>query len=210
MATASVLQDFRTLDQAIDAVAAGTLSDATDAFARKPFRRASVLKALFEHLGLSASKWCCVDNDGMPEPVSDADPRDHEAIDDRKPSAAVKLFQRYCGACHHEHEPFPPNFLHGTPVEVKEQLAHCAERILFRLEMWRLPPAERPEAPMPPAVGLVRLNLSPEQWPTHSDLAALKNAAAQGLNPDGTMPSRNELLSQEYDTLRECLPATRH
>jgi hypothetical protein len=209
IATASVLPDFFRIDRAIDAVAAGTLSGATDAFGRKPFRRASVLKALFEQAGLPSLAWCCIDDTDMPEAVSNADPTNHAPIDAREANGAVGLFQHYCGACHHEHEPFPPNFLHGTPAEVTEQVDHCAQRILFRLEMWRLPPAERPEAPMPPVAGLVRLDVSPEQWPAHSDLAALKDYVARSVKPHGTMPSRDEVLSQEYDTLQECLPGTR-
>jgi hypothetical protein len=210
IATASVLRDFGKAHEAIDAMAADTLSGGTDALGRKPFRRASVLKALFDHLGHPGGTWCCIDEHGMPEAVSDDDPRDHDALDDHETSADVKLFQRYCGACHHEQEPFPPNFLHGTPAQVKEQVDHCAERIRFRLEMWRLPPADRPEAPMPPVAGLVRLNVSPEQWPAHSDLAKLNEYVTRTVNPAAASLSRDDLLSHEYDTLRECLPAAPH
>ena len=205
-ATVSVVQDFETVHRAIDAVTADTLSGATDALARRPFRRASVLKALFARLGLPAMEWCCIDDDGMPPIVTDGNADDHTGIDTAAASAELKLFQRYCGACHHEHEPFPPNFLHGTPAQVKEQMDHCAQRILFRLEMWGLPPAERPEAPMPPVAGLVRLNVPPEHWPAHADLAKLKAYVARSVNPEARLPSREAWRSQDYDGLRECLP----
>jgi hypothetical protein len=181
------------------------LAAAPDALARRPFRRASVLQALFGHLGIPAGEWCCIEGTGMPQIFSEGDD-EHNGIDTAATSADLKLFQRYCGACHHEHEPFPPNFLHGSPAQVQEQIDHCAQRILFRLEMWGLPPGERPEAPMPPAVGLARLNVAPERWPGHSDLAKLKAYVAQRANSDGRMPPPTAGRSQEYDSLPECLP----
>ena len=150
-------------------------------------------------------EWCCIVESSMPPLLTDGDADEHNGIDNAGTSADLRLFQRYCGACHHEHEPFPPNFLHGSPGRVREQIDHCAQRILFRLEMWGLPPAERPVAPMPPVVGLVRLDVTPEQWPGHSDLAKLKAYAARSAHPDGRMP-KTAWLSQDYDNLQECLP----
>jgi hypothetical protein len=205
-ATASVVQDFEKADLAIDAVMADSLSGATDALARRPFRRASVLAALFGRLEMPAMEWCCLEESGMPQILTDGDADDHNGIDRTVTSADLKLFQHYCGSCHHEPEPFPPNFLHGSPGRVKEQIGYCAQRILFRLEMWGLPPGERPEAPMPPVAGLVRLDVSPGQWPGHADLAKLKAYAASRAYPDGRMPAKPAWLAQDYDTLQECLP----
>lgn len=62
---------------------------------------------------------------------------------------------------------------------------------------------------MPPVTALQRLHLSQEQWATHSDLAVLKDYAAELLKARGDKPPRLEdLIAQGYDNLRECLPTS--
>jgi hypothetical protein len=135
---------------------------------------------------------------------------DHEfsARDEMLPPA-LKAFHRYCAQCHHEDVAFPPNFLHGSPRQITEQISACAERILFKLEMWDLVPSARLEAPMPPVTALRRLHLSPEQWADHPDLGVLKSYTADLLASQSGKPARLEdLAARGYDNLRACSPPT--
>jgi hypothetical protein len=211
-ATVMVLNDFGAVHQAIDRMASETLSGASDVLARKPFRRAPVMKALYEHLNMPRLKWCCVDIEGMPDAVADvAIPPDvgRPAADEGETIPAIKAFRQYCARCHQGEDTFPPNFLHGSAREVQAQVNHCAERIFFRLEMWGLRASDRPETPMPPVNALRRLSIAPEHWATHADLAVLKNYATEVLKAVGDKPPRLEdLVAQGYDNLRECLPTS--
>jgi hypothetical protein len=210
-AVMTVVEDYAAVDHAIDKMARETLTGKSDVFARKPFRRAGVMKALWSELGMPSLRWCCEHTDDMPPAVAMTDQgrHDRDGVDhDRDLQPVLKVFHRYCAQCHHEDLPFPPNFLHGTPDRVQTHIHDCAERILFRLEMWNLGPHERPEAPMPPAAALRRLDLSPQQWTAHPDLALLKSYSA-GLvaSPDGKPVRFETLAANGYDNLRACLPS---
>ncbi|WHZ13564.1 MAG: hypothetical protein OJF52_000396 [Nitrospira sp.] len=208
-ATMAVLEDYVPIERAIDSMERATLAGESDVFTGKPFRRASTLKALFEQLKMPSLSWCCEDAHHMPDPVSTTEKALHdrdEAVRDETLPPVFKAFHRYCAQCHHEDLSFPPNFLHGSPQQIKEQVHHCAERILFRLEMWGLPPSRRQEAPMPPITELQRLNLSPEQWADHADLASMKSYSAEWLKSQGETPRLEGLAAKGYDNLRECMP----
>lgn len=209
MATVRVADDFSAVHHAIDAIAQENRVGASDLLARKPFRRAGVMRALFEHLGMPPLTWCCLEDQKMPAVVLDVDQNKHALAgahgEERTPP--LKAFNRYCAECHHGEDRFPPNFLHGSPVQVQTNLSHCAERIFFRLGMWQLPPSERPETPMPPIGALQRLHLSPVQWSNHAGLRILKKYAADALqSSNGRAPQLWDFIAQGYDTLRDCLP----
>jgi hypothetical protein len=208
MATVTVLNDFGEIHHAIDVMVRETLADASDVLARKPFRRAPVMQALYEHLKMPRVKWCCVDVEGMPDMVADVagDPPNTGRSPADETTPVIKAFRQYCARCHQGEDIFPPNFLHGSAREVQAQVNHCAERIFFRLEMWGLRAPDRPETPMPPVNALRRLSIAPEQWATHPDLAVLKNYAAEVLKSGGKPPRLEDFVSQGYDNLRECLP----
>jgi hypothetical protein len=207
----TVMDDFSAVHEAIDAMARATLGGTSDVLARKPFRRARVMEALYEYLQMPRLMWCCLDDHEMPPPVADAD---GTALDEPLPSAddqgsvpAITSFRRYCATCHQGEDPSPPNFLRGSVKQVQEQVDHCAERIYVRLDMWRLRASDRPETPMPPGTALRRHHLTPERWAAHADLAALKEYAAAVLKArDGTPPRLDDLLSRGYDNLSDCLP----
>lgn len=210
-ATMAVLEDSVPIEGAIEAMERATLAGESDVFTGKPFRRTSTLKALFEQLKMPSLSWCCEDAHHMPDPVSTTEKALHdrdEAVRDETLPPVFKAFHRYCAQCHHEDLAFPPNFLHGSPQQIKEQVHHCAERILFRLEMWGLAPSRRQEAPMPPITELQRLNLSPEQWADHADLASMKSYSAEWLKSQGETPRLEGLAAKGYDNLRECMPSS--
>lgn len=208
-AVLTVLDDYTPAERAIEVMEQATLAGESDVFTGKPFRRASTMKALFGQLTMPLLTWCCEDDHNMPDPVSTMEKALHgrdETVDDETLPPVFKAFHRYCAQCHHEDLAFPPNFLHGPPQQIKEQVRHCAERILFRLEMWGLAPSVRQEAPMPPITALQRLNLTPEQWAGHADLALMKSYSAESLQSQGGTPRLEGLATRGYDDLRECLP----
>jgi len=99
--------------------------------------------------------------------------------------------------------------LHGSVQKVQQQVAHCAERIFFRLHMWELSPPIRPEAPMPPFTSLHRQHLSPNEWVDHVDLSAMENYVVDILRTEtGGLPELKDLALKGYDNLRVCLPHT--
>jgi hypothetical protein len=209
-ATMTVVEDYGAVQRAIEAMARETLAGESDLFARKPFRRASLMKALSRQLKMPPLTWCCETTDNMPEAVAMTDQALHDAelaAHDKRLPPVIKAFHRYCAQCHHEDLAFPPNFLHGSSRQVQEHIHHCAERIFFRLEMWRLAPHARQEAPMPPVTALQRLHLSPEQWAGHADLALLKSYSADLVTSQNGKPARlEELAAKGYDNLRACAP----
>ena len=94
----------------------------------------------------------------MPPPVDDEVASHHSnrrGMHEASPTGEHKMFHQYCGACHHGADGFPPNFLHGSPAEVKANLTQCADRIFVRLGMWDIAGPEQLEAPMPPAMHLL-------------------------------------------------------
>ena len=211
--TVTVSADFSTLESAIDALARGTLAGGSDVLARKPFRRARVMAGLYDQLNLPPLTWCCLDDRPMPQAIEDVDPRTHAdatSSDNAAMPPGITAFHRSCAECHHGHDPFPPNFLHGSRPDVESQLAQCAERILFRLQMGRLPVAQRAETPMPPVPGLLRRRISPEQWPAHEDFSKLTAYVTEVLTAErGTPPVIEDLISRGYDNLRACMPRAR-
>ena len=67
-ATLTVADDFALLAAAVDRLAAATLAGDSDALDDAPFRRVSVLRALFADLGIAPLDWCCLDADHLPPP----------------------------------------------------------------------------------------------------------------------------------------------
>lgn len=65
----AVMDDFSPVRAAIADMAAATEAGRLDAFSARPFRRAAVMPALFERLGMGRLAWCCLDAAGMPPAV---------------------------------------------------------------------------------------------------------------------------------------------
>lgn len=207
-ATLTVLDDFRRVDAAIDELVRLTRLGVLDVFSAKPFRRAALMPALYEQLGLAPLRWCCIDARGMPRPAVVAGANgSHEHHRDAVEIPAIKSFRQHCLACHQGLDSFPPNFLSGSSDRIQENLRHCAERIFFRLEMWRLSPPERPETPMPPINAFRRHIVSPGHSPTQDHLEILKNYVADVLKSQtGKAPRLEDFTTRGYDHLRDCLP----
>jgi mono/diheme cytochrome c family protein len=173
-----------------------------DAFSDKPFRRAVLMRELSAVLGLPAQPWCCVDTAGfMPAAVDEPPPALASSTTD-----ALRVFERYCAACHRTPEASPPNFLFGTTEEVEVKLDRCAERLFFRLSMWELPEDRRPKTGMPPSPALAALSVPVHAWAEHADLALLKaEVAARLAKRTASPPKLSDLQKRGYSNLRSCL-----
>lgn len=115
------------------------------------------------------------------------------------------LFRRHCGACHDTAMAHPPNFLHGDERAAAARLAHCAQRIYYRLAMWSLPEPRRGKTPMPPPAALA--GYRPGDWARSADLASLRGHAEQLLAGAGMAPAT--VLARPFEELAACLPAYR-
>ena len=202
-ATVVFLDDFAPAAAAVQQLAAKTASGALDVFSSRPFRRTAVMGALFTELGLKPAA-CCLDDAGMPPPYVEtagaAGPADF-------PEPAVQALYRYCARCHATSEVSPPNFLYGDTEKVRANLTHCAERIFYRLDVWRLPAGERPKTPMPPIHALPALGLEADRWPNDPDLGLLRQYASSLLRAStGTAPRLEEMEARGYESLKSCLP----
>lgn len=206
-ATLSVVDDFAPVEAAIEQMVRGTGAGHLDVFADKPFRRASLMPALFQRMGMKSLAWCCLDDAGMPPPVMET----HTTIaaastqpDAR--SASLQPFFRYCATCHQSNDRSPPNFLQGSASQVSANLSHCAQRLYVRLSMWRLAPEQRPKTPMPPDYALYGLHGSPQAWRDSGELAALRAYVERALQAESGKVRPEEFLSRGYENLRSCLP----
>jgi hypothetical protein len=207
-ARATVVQDFAPVQHAIESMVSDTVVEKLDVFADRPFRRASVMPALFERLGIAPLKWCCADSTGMPS----AEMESHTSVAGAAEQAAIKPaqlqpFYRYCATCHQTADRFPPNFLQGSVTQVSENLNHCAPRLYVRLTMSRIAVHDRQKTPMPPHYALHGFRVAPQAWPDSSELAALIGYVERTLEREtGKAPQLNRLLENGYENLRACLP----
>jgi hypothetical protein len=199
--TVSALDDFAPVSAALAQLAADEGAGG-DLLASKPFRRVAVLPALFARLGVPDGGWCCLDDRRMAPAQLDAGERT------RQPTlAAAANFFHYCAVCHQTPERSPPNFLYGKPDQVAANLRHCAERIVFRLSMWRRAAGERSKTPMPPVLALKSLGVAPERWPNSAELAELERFAADMLSAgERGKPGIGGNLAANYESLPACLP----
>lgn len=167
-----------------------------DMFSSAPFRPTAVMGALFRKLGLESAGF--PDGAGLPPPVLEIG----GTVADF-PEPAIRALFQYCGRCHATPEISPPNFLHGDADRVRANLARCAERIFYRLDLWRLPAPERSKTPMPPVHALPALGLTPGD--PHLDL--LRQHAAGLLRKEtGREPRLADFETRGYESLRSCLP----
>jgi hypothetical protein len=127
-----------------------------------------------------------------------------EAAAPRPPRPGDSLYDRQCAQCHHTPDAFPPNFLAGDAIRRERQLDHCAERIYYRLRMWRSAETQRAKTPMPPPPVLAARGMDVHAWRQSAELAALIDDAAGRIRRLHGSPER--VLTQNYERLRSCLP----
>lgn len=207
-ATIKILPDFSLVQQAVKAMITETFHGQTEALGFAPFRRMKLVQSLLHHLDPSTQKGCCDMVADLPPVMRDRHPSLVNIFArTNKPPSPLQLLDRYCGDCHHGVDPAPPNFLHGSVSQVGENLAQCAERIHVRLNMWKLAPAERGVAPMPPPTALPRLTTMPGHWPQQEEFWLLSQYLQELITTKGGSPPLDtHFTPQDYAALPECLP----
>jgi hypothetical protein len=187
-ASLELVDDLAPLGHAVDALAQANLAGDDDALMGGPARRMALLAPLLRALG-----------EDVPAPRATAAPPPTPAADVAQPRtlhwpADLQPFLRQCSQCHAENTAFPPGFLYGEASRVRASLAGCAQRMLYRLEMNRLPPAARAKTPMPPPAAA-----HAAAFAQSSDLTAMRELLERLLQaPD------NDVLAHPYATLAPC------
>ncbi|HRP23552.1 hypothetical protein [Thauera sp.] len=186
-----LVDDLQPLGPAVDALAQANLAGQDDALTAGPARRMALLAPLLRGLG-----------DDVPAPPPAAAPAPPQPADLAQSRtlhwpADLQPFLRQCSQCHAENTAFPPGFLHGDEARVRANLATCAQRMRYRLEMNRLPPAARPKTPMPPpaAAHAAAFLQSP-------DMAAMRDLLERLLQARGA--PGEDVLAHPYTTLAPC------
>ena len=207
-ALAVLRDDFAQVAAALDRLAQRTQRGDTDALSSKPFRRAVVLPDLLGELGERVSRWCCVDDPGLPAPAVQAAGATEPARDSAlsEPDELLVQFYSYCARCHRTADKAPPNFLAGERTVLRSQIAQCAPRIFARLGMWGVDPERRTKTPMPPELALNAHGMSPEAWRSSAALRTLRQGVAAILaSENGQPPDLTAMLVPGYESLRPCL-----
>lgn len=186
--------DLAPLDAAIDALAQATLDGRSDAFSAYPLRRDKVLAPILARLGAPMAEA------QLTLPLAQLD----AAASARRLSVAADLqpFVRRCGLCHGAASKFPPGFLYGDDSQIRTNLAACAERILYRLQMNRLAPAARQKTPMPPPAAIHAPGFAQS-----ADLPTMLSTLETLMSTQGG-PNGAAVLERHYSTLAPCTPPT--
>ncbi|MDX1489584.1 MAG: hypothetical protein R3268_15355, partial [Acidiferrobacterales bacterium] len=159
---------------------------------------------LLVELGVLRASRCC-ESPPTPDPRLDVE----AAAPDAELSVALEhrgpllTLRRYCGACHGGDTTYPPGFLHGDGETILNTVAHCAERIYYRLSMWHRPSEERGIPPMPPVQGLSLAGTTTHDWRQSESLERLTDYARELLIEVGREPSA--VLKDSYHATRACL-----
>lgn len=191
----ALVDDFAIVAGAVEKMASDARNGGSNAFAARPFRRAAVMRALFTELGIDAGGWCCDE-----PPAGMSAPQVDTGFAPTAPArpAALEVFYRHCSACHDSNEASPPGFLHGAAEAVTRQLGRCAERILYRLDMWQVAAAERAKTPMPPTYAA-------EAAPPPHDLAHMREYATELIvAAGGRQPDASGHRQRRYESLAAC------
>ena len=159
-------------------------------------QRLPLRNALFRALGISIGKACCETEAKLTQARVEETPMVRVTTDD----AALNYFYIHCARCHGTSQPFPPNFMRGDRVTVKNRLQQCADRIAYRLAMWKIEPEQRPKTPMPPAMALPAES---SHWVDSSALAAMRAYVAPFA--DAALRSAPaQWLGRSYEALPSC------
>lgn len=191
VAALELVDDLEPLGHAVEALAQANVAGQDDALTGGPARRMALLAPLLRGLG-----------EDVPAPPAAAAPPPALMADVTRSRtthwpADLQPFLRQCSQCHAENTAFPPGFLHGDEAQVRANLATCAQRMLHRLDMNRLPPAARSKTPMPPpaAAHAGAFLQSP-------DLAAMRDLLEHVLQASGLRSA--DVLAHPYATLAPC------
>jgi hypothetical protein len=200
--TLLIASDFRPVTAALERLAANAALDLPLLADR--FEGIKLSGWLLAELGVLSQFECCGVGP-MPEPRLDVDAGPTEsalsvALEHRGP---LRIFSRYCGACHGGDTRYPPGFLHGEGEAVLNAVTQCAERIYYRLSMWQSVSEEQAVPPMPPLQGLSLARTTVEDWRRSESLERLTAYARNLLIDEGRDPGA--VIDNPYHATRACL-----
>lgn len=200
--TLSTAGDFRPVRAALNRLAAEASSDSPLLADR--FDGIKLSGWLLAELGVLSQHQCC-ETRPMPVPRLEADAGPTQqalsvALEHRGP---LLTFSRYCGACHGGDTTYPPGFLHGEGKNVLSAVTQCAERIYYRLSMWRRDSENQGVPPMPPLQGLSLAGTTVDDWLRSESLQRLTTYARKLLRDEGRDPEA--VLANPYHAARACL-----
>ena len=211
VAVVDVREDFALVEGAVSSMTEAAMVGRFDGFNAQPFRRASLMPALFSRLGMQPLQWCCTDDRAMPPVMVEHTPQKATDVtgDVFDPNrSALQLFYRHCATCHQTPNHTPPNFLVGSRKQVNDNLEQCAERLFVRLSMWQLVPGAQQKTPMPPMLAIQGEGYSLAAWRDGDELPTLKRYVENVLKKQtGKTPQLNDLVKRGYENLRPCLSA---
>jgi hypothetical protein len=192
--------DTSALGDALVAMTGPASADTPDVLGAGPFDGTAAMSTLFGLLGLDRAP-CCALAASLPPPETDGNPPPLRVDADDPNHAALQAFYRRCAGCHLSAETFPPNFLQGNRATVDRRLGDCAPRIAYRLGLWSMPEARRPQMPMPPPLAIRAAGLEVNDWLASEDYALLRSYAANRVGQAGHPGS----LTEHDRTLRACI-----
>jgi dienelactone hydrolase len=200
--TFTIGDDFRPVVSTLERIAAGP--SATSPLLADRFDGVRLSDWLLAELGVRPAARCC-GSGAMPAPRLDLEDGPTEsilssALAHRGP---LQTLHRYCGACHGSDTAYPPGFLNGGSETLQATVAHCAERIYYRLSMWHRRPEHQVVTPMPPVQGLSLARTTTTDWRKSESLERLIAYARDLLIGQGRDPG--ELLASDYRAARSCL-----
>jgi len=168
-----VIDDFAQVRSAVGNMADASIRNGRGIFAMTPFHGPKSMSSLFQTLGIKSTKWCCAADKPAP-PLKLDDVRPFSTVDEEIHAKALRLMVDTCGACHRNDNPFPPNFLYGSPAQVLAGTTACAPRILHRLALWDTPEEQRDQTAMPPVSQLHARGLTALSWRQSPELKRIR------------------------------------
>lgn len=200
-ATLSIAEDFRAVASTLERLAA--TAPVSSPLLADRFDGVRLSAWILAELGVRPAPRCCeVRPTPAPHLDIEAGPTDavlSVALEHRGP---LLTFRHYCGACHAGDSTYPPGFLHGGGETILSNLARCAERIYYRLSMYRQT-EDQGVPPMPPAQGLSLAGTSIDDWRQSESLERLITYVRELLVEEGRDPGA--VLGGSYQATRACL-----
>jgi mono/diheme cytochrome c family protein len=204
----TVVQDFAPVSAAVAGLLRQAEQGAPGVLSGSVFHGGRAMAAVLAAVGVGSGADCCGETMRMPPIALDAaapDPGGASGVP-ASTAPARQAFATYCTACHATAGPFPPNFLSAGTSSGGDAIAHCAERIAFRLAMWDRPAAARTKSPMPPESWLRGAGWNPAAWRDGAPRAALREHLAGLLARAGISTRQVEQRGRRaYETLQPCL-----
>ena len=170
-------------------------------FDKAPIQGMALMRVLLSKLGVDVDRSLALDwPSGLTRnlPAASIDARQRERFANLPAGSSLRIFLRYCAACHRGKTPMPPGFLRGDLEQVQANLLQCAPRIAYRLAMWHRQAPTDSKSPMPPPASFRHSGVDLNWWRRSEDLRTLQGYIAGLISP------AQAAGDQSYDALPAC------